>query len=352
MEYRVIYSENTLCHEGRQGMRWYHRRYQNPDGTWTELGKKRRRSGPSADAKKRAERKNEMKNLKSKSELDTARASYKVTKALNKKAVREARGDNDKPSIKERLTSKLSSKKETDKEKVIRSGNAAQVEKNKSQMTDEELRQAINRIQLDNQLSAVKAQQTQRGIDAYKRVADVANTTASLAKNTIDIYNSIAKIMNTFGSDSKMKIIGEKSESAASAALSARERMARLRISEANAERLEAANRSLSSGNQSSTQTSSGSTSSTRSEPAGTARSNSSSSTTTSQSRSTSSSGTQTNTARSQAERTVRDASSTRMSDVERSRYQAIANNDAFRQSMHMTMADVMRENRRRGIVP
>lgn len=33
--------ENTLYHHGVKGQRWGIRRYQNPDGTWTNAGKKR-----------------------------------------------------------------------------------------------------------------------------------------------------------------------------------------------------------------------------------------------------------------------------------------------------------------------
>lgn len=34
-----------IIHSGQKGQQWHVRRYQNPDGTWTELGKERRRQG-------------------------------------------------------------------------------------------------------------------------------------------------------------------------------------------------------------------------------------------------------------------------------------------------------------------
>ena len=39
------FSYDCLYHSGRKGMHWGERNYQNPDGTWTELGKARRRKG-------------------------------------------------------------------------------------------------------------------------------------------------------------------------------------------------------------------------------------------------------------------------------------------------------------------
>lgn len=46
MNYR--YSYVVICHSGTKGMHWGVRNYQNPDGTWTELGKERRRTGERA----------------------------------------------------------------------------------------------------------------------------------------------------------------------------------------------------------------------------------------------------------------------------------------------------------------
>lgn len=38
------YKDNSLTHHGIKGQKWGERRYQNEDGTWTDLGKERRRS--------------------------------------------------------------------------------------------------------------------------------------------------------------------------------------------------------------------------------------------------------------------------------------------------------------------
>ena len=41
----VVWNPNELCHYGTKGQKWGVRHYQLDDGTWTELGNRRRRIG-------------------------------------------------------------------------------------------------------------------------------------------------------------------------------------------------------------------------------------------------------------------------------------------------------------------
>jgi hypothetical protein len=61
LELQVIQEEdlNSLEHYGVKGQKWGQRNYQNPDGTYTEIGKERRRV-----AFKREEAKRKLHNLK------------------------------------------------------------------------------------------------------------------------------------------------------------------------------------------------------------------------------------------------------------------------------------------------
>lgn len=227
MQWTIVSDE--LAHSGKQGMRWYHRLYQNKDGTWTALGKKRRRE-MSDGAKKRADRKEEGKNLKSKGELDTERANYKITKLKNKAAVQEARSGvqsvGDKLAgklktgasaaskiVKQKVEEKKKHDQEVSAEEIIRSGDMNKIIKNKDKLTNAQFKEAVDRMDLERRLQGVSNAQKQDALDTYRRFAGFVNTTANLAKDGISTYNSAASVMNTFmGKDWKIiSVKGDKS---------------------------------------------------------------------------------------------------------------------------------------------
>lgn len=219
MEWIIMSDE--LEHSGKKGMRWGERNYQRKDGTWTPLGLRLRRiregvSGSkrkaSPDAQKRAERKNEIKNLRSKAELDTAKAAYKINKAQNKSAVQAAKagaatiGNKIKEAAKKASEVRKEKKREESVEEIVRSGDMKKILQSKTKLTDDELRAAAQRLQLEQQLSSISDKKKQSALDAYKRFADVVGTTANLTKNGISIYNNIASVLNTF-TDSDLMIV-------------------------------------------------------------------------------------------------------------------------------------------------
>lgn len=222
MEWIIMNDE--LMHEGKPGMHWGINKYQTKSGKWTPLGLKRRRERegfggkkkkPSADAQKRAANKNEIKNVKSKAELESAKTDYKVSKYENKKRIIDAKNGTIASKlankVKEDREARAAAKKEKTAEEIIRSGDMKTVLANKNKLSNAELSQAIERMRLEQNLSAVSAQKKQAGADAYKRFADIVSTTANLTSQGINTYNNIAKIMNTVrGTD--LKIIGDKKD--------------------------------------------------------------------------------------------------------------------------------------------
>lgn len=243
MEWIIMNDE--LMHEGKPGMHWGINKYQTKSGKWTPLGLKRRReregvggkkkATPSSDAQKRAANKNEIKNIKSKSELESAKTDYKVSKYENKKRIIDAKNGTIASKlvnkVKEDKEARAAAKKEKTAEEIIRSGDMKTVLKNKEKLSNEDLAKAIDRMKLEQGLSSVSDAKKQQGVDAYRRVADVVGITANLTTQGINTYNNIAKIMNTVGGKD-MKIIGDKGPSAYDQAMNA----LKLRQARANAD--------------------------------------------------------------------------------------------------------------------
>lgn len=220
MEWIIMSDE--LEHAGKRGMHWGERNYQRKDGTWTPLGLRLRRireggSGskrkPSGDAQKRAERKNEIKNLQSKAELDSARAAYKINKAQNKSAVQTAKagaatiGNKIKDVTKKAVEAHKEKKREESVEDIVRSGDLNKILSSKTKLTEDELRTAVNRLRLEQDLKDVGAREKARGQEAFKRFSDTVSNAAKGTTAAITTYNNVAQVMNSmFGKN--MKKIG------------------------------------------------------------------------------------------------------------------------------------------------
>lgn len=149
--YEAIVSDpNMLEHYGVLGMKWGIRRYQNPDGSLTSLGKKHMEDG-------------------------------KTQKAIDK----------------------FNQKKST----AIAVGDKKFVEKNLDYMTNEDINKFNERLRARNTINNLKkeaqkitAEKLQTWTDTASRII---NNTANTAESAIRVYNAMARAHNTFFKNEK-----------------------------------------------------------------------------------------------------------------------------------------------------
>lgn len=139
--------EESLSHHGIKGQKWHLRRFQNPDGTYTELGKERRRVGYEDPDKKKEDEDGKSKSSKStepvlseqtKEELIGGKAYKDMTRRELRAAKRRARHNE-----KERRATREFNR---DKRQAIEDGNMSFISKNISKFSNEEIDEAMFRF--------------------------------------------------------------------------------------------------------------------------------------------------------------------------------------------------------------
>lgn len=173
----VIVKSDEISHEGKKGMHWGERKYQNKDGTWTPLGLKLRRMREGAnDRKARAEEEKANKRAKKQEAKDQKLA----TRLMNKEARAEAKAE----------------RHELNKQKALASGNARKIAKYQSELTPQEVENAISRINLMTRMDQAKEAQAKVGTDKLNRVTSTVRNTAN---NVVDVYDTAAAVANATG---------------------------------------------------------------------------------------------------------------------------------------------------------
>lgn len=140
---------NYIMHHGIKGQRWGVRRFENPDGTLTDAGKRRYRDA----------------------------ISSRVDAARNK--VRQTREDIQRAKYEKRRNAALTSKK------------AKVVLKNADTLSDKELREKLNRLQMEQNLRDLDSKNTAWGVRFMK---DMGNQAAKQAVGAIIITPAILAI--------------------------------------------------------------------------------------------------------------------------------------------------------------
>lgn len=171
--------ENELYHWGVRGMRWGIRRYQNPDGSLTQAGKRKRLAEQTDSKVKKIESQTEakIKKMKEASKVNKKvakaeeKAKAKIEKAEKKYGLKKDEGD---------------SKKE--KPKSIKD------------MTNEEIQSKIERVRLENTLNSLTPQKESKGKAFIKSAMN--DVVAPAAKNVGRSY--LEKVMkDKLGLDKK-----------------------------------------------------------------------------------------------------------------------------------------------------
>jgi hypothetical protein len=168
-----MYEQHYLKHWGVKGMKWGVRRYQNKDGSLTELGKKRMYS--------------EMYDTEGKE--DKERAKY--TAEPHKWVGEDMKNEQDALNSASKVTREL--KKMTDKSVEKAKSNKPKMDL--SDMTDEEMRKEINRALLERQYNDMFApQQSTKGRETVSEILEVAGSVLTIGATALGIAVSIGKL--------------------------------------------------------------------------------------------------------------------------------------------------------------
>lgn len=172
--------ENEIYHHGIKGMRWGIRRFQNRDGTLTNIGKRRLAGGKKGGSIKFDDTgaidrdPTNLRKAHTKIREEAANDSQNVSSALNSGA-----------NI-ARTSSNISSRMDRNRRNNI----ASKIDV--SSMTDADLRNAINRMDMERRYKQLRAEQIASGRD---RVSDFLSTAgdvlaigASAASIAVAIY--------------------------------------------------------------------------------------------------------------------------------------------------------------------
>ena len=159
-----------LVHHGTKGQKWGIRRYQNPDGTLTALGRARLGLKGTYDGAKNA-----VKNAKN----AIKQAKLKRQRKANLKKANAAK--------------KAKAEEQAMIDKAIASGDAEQINKIRDKLTTEQINAAMLRIDAMNKLN-MKAEGPSKTEIAFNKLSEINK----YMDTGISFYNNFAKISNGF----------------------------------------------------------------------------------------------------------------------------------------------------------
>lgn len=172
-----MYEQHYLKHWGVKGMKWGVRRYQNKDGSLTELGKKRMYS--------------EMYDTESKDQKERGKYTVEPNKWV-KEDTENVKGVAD-------ATRQLTSNLKTATDASIRNSKADRPKMDLSKMSDEQMRKEINRALLERQYNDMFAPQAStKGRETASRILETTGNVLAIGGSALTIALGIGKLMGKY----------------------------------------------------------------------------------------------------------------------------------------------------------
>lgn len=153
-----------LAHHGIKGQKWGIRRFQNPDGSLTAEGRKRRGVG------------------------------------------------GPRQSLRERFASKKNDKTDEEKREELKQylrDHPKKLPKYSKELTRAEADEIISNIQFDRRLKDIRQQEYDRGLEKIKTATNTMQTIANAFNTGKNVYNAYVDVYNAFGNGKKLTKIGE-----------------------------------------------------------------------------------------------------------------------------------------------
>lgn len=178
---------NSLEHYGIKGQKWGLRRYQNPDGSYTELGKERRRVGFKEESKDKDE-----KSKTNKDNTPDIKVGGKAYKDMTKKELRAARKRARHNEAERRAKREFN----RDKREAIENGDIAFISKNISKFTNDEIDESITRYKKMQDVWKLD-KDSQKNADHYlDKAIHYLQKVDKLSTSLTNIYNSFTESGN------------------------------------------------------------------------------------------------------------------------------------------------------------
>ena len=192
LELQVIQEEdlNSLEHYGVKGQKWGQRNYQNPDGTYTEIGKERRRVAfKREEAKKKEEEAKSQNKSESKETTDTGKAYKDMTRKELRAAKKRARHNE----------AERREKREFNREKrrALEEGDIAFISKNISKFSNEEIDDAMTRYKKMQEMKNLNKANSKDADHYINKALDYLEKASKASKSISDIANNFNNMSKT-----------------------------------------------------------------------------------------------------------------------------------------------------------